>query len=333
MVDLATAPAQQLVMNTNRDLQGRDKTAFWHSVVEDLVLDLHASANSCDPNPEVAMTCVSQERAGLVHIQSSSCRIDRQPRFGGDGWGGSIVVNIVLSGKLIAMQDGRQVHIEAGDGISCLADRPYSLCFPEAFEAVVIRFDRSYFAHLPLVAGLHLTALSRAGDVGRMVTAFASDLGRSAALLDASVNAQLTQRLAELLEAALSVTLDKGKRGTPGQRIATLSQIKAYIRDRLADPELSPRQIYSATNLPPRHLRKLFAESGTSMRQYILERRLALCASDLAAPHFRQVPISSIAFRHGFKDAGHFSRSFRAQFELTPSEYQERAMQRIAGRM
>lgn len=325
MVDLGAVPSQHVVTNSNRSMNGHDKTAFWHAVVEDLVLDLHASAISRVLNPEVAMTCVSQQHAGLVRIQSSPCQINRSPRFGGDGWGDSIVVNIVLSGTLLAEQDGRQVHVGAGDGIFCLADRPYSLCFPEAFEAVVIRFDRSYFAHLPLVTRLHLAALSRAGNVGGMVTAFARDLGRLAATLDANANAQLIQRLAELLETALSVMLGAEEFAAQDHRIATLSQVKAYIRDRLADPNLSPRQVSTATNLPAGYLRKLFAENGTSITRYILERRLALCASDLTDPHFLKVPISSIAFRHGFKHAAHFSRSFREQFELSPSEYQERA--------
>lgn len=328
MVESSGATSQRSIAAGNQGLRGPNKLAAWHGVVENCVLDLHASAHSSVSNPDVAMTGITQERSGLVRISSTPCHVARAPRLGGDGWGDSIVVNVVLSGKLLAEQGGRQVSVGAGDGILCLAEKPYSLCFPEAFEAIVVRFDRSYFAHLPLVARSHLAELSRAGPVGDLVCAFARDFGRAAATLDASANAQLIQRLADLLETALSVMIDGDGKHLHQHPIAVLSQVKAYIRDRLADPSLSPQHVSDATNLSSRHLRKLFAEDGSSIRQYILERRLALCASDLRDPHFLKIPINTIAFRHGFKDAAHFSRAFRAQFALTPSEYQERAFER-----
>jgi AraC-like DNA-binding protein len=50
-------------------------------------------------------------------------------------------------------------------------------------------------------------------------------------------------------------------------------------------------------------------------------RRLERCARDLLDPALAHEPIGEIAARWGITNPAHFSRLFRAQFGLSPSEY------------
>jgi AraC-like DNA-binding protein len=54
--------------------------------------------------------------------------------------------------------------------------------------------------------------------------------------------------------------------------------------------------------------------------------RLARCYEDLELSSGGSV--TEIAFRWGFRDAAHFSRVFKREFEVTPSEVRHAALER-----
>ncbi len=74
----------------------------------------------------------------------------------------------------------------------------------------------------------------------------------------------------------------------------------------------------------------MFEEEGDSVCRYIQRSRLRRSADDLSNPFLRSESITSIAYKWGFTDSAHFSRSFKKQFEQSPKDY--RAMALFAGR-
>jgi AraC-like DNA-binding protein len=70
-----------------------------------------------------------------------------------------------------------------------------------------------------------------------------------------------------------------------------------------------------------RHLQKLFKADGLTVTDWIRERRLAGCRRDLRDPAHADETILAIATRWGLTNAAHFSRSFRALYGCTPSEF------------
>ena len=73
-----------------------------------------------------------------------------------------------------------------------------------------------------------------------------------------------------------------------------------------------------------RYIQKLFESSGTSFVNYVRARRLERCRFELGHPEYRHLSVSDICFRWGFNDAGHFSRVFRSEFDITPREYRRK---------
>src|SRR5207245_7988642 len=62
-----------------------------------------------------------------------------------------------------------------------------------------------------------------------------------------------------------------------------------------------------------------------SVADWIRERRLRQCHSDLSDPHLRRKSITEIAFFWGFNDSAHFSRSFKEKFGICPRVFRTHA--------
>ena len=71
-----------------------------------------------------------------------------------------------------------------------------------------------------------------------------------------------------------------------------------------------------------RQLYKVFAAADVSLEQWLIEIRLAAARAYLDSPAGRRRTIAAVAHAHGFADASHFSRRFKAAYGLTPHDYQ-----------
>ncbi len=74
-----------------------------------------------------------------------------------------------------------------------------------------------------------------------------------------------------------------------------------------------------------RALHALFEDTGESVAGLVRRERLARCREDLELPSGGSV--TEIAFRWGFRDAAHFSRVFKREFDVTPSEVRHAAVE------
>lgn len=137
------------------------------------------------------------------------------------------------------------------------------------------------------------------------------------------VRATIGQQLVDLL--ALSLRSDDRvlRSTTSSVREGHLARIEDYVRTHLADPALDPEQIARACRISVRYLHELFRDVGASVGQWIKSQRLNACRDALLDP-FNRRSIGEIAFQWGFNDQAQFSRSFKAQFGLSPRELRAR---------
>ena len=111
---------------------------------------------------------------------------------------------------------------------------------------------------------------------------------------------------------------------------AILNRICQIIERNLEDGELTPARIAQTEGISERYLQKLFEGSGDNFTHYVRERRLQRAWADLANPAEAHHTISEIAYRYGFADSAHFSRTFRHRFGLSPREFRQQEAERIA---
>mgnify|MGYP006190730795 CR=1 FL=1 len=109
------------------------------------------------------------------------------------------------------------------------------------------------------------------------------------------------------------------------------SYVQKVIDESLTQPGLSPVGLANRLNISVRHLYRLFEEQDDSVCRYIQRARLKRSADDLTNPFLRSESITSIAYKWGFTDSAHFSRSFKKQFELSPKDFRSTHLQQAVG--
>jgi AraC-like DNA-binding protein len=107
-------------------------------------------------------------------------------------------------------------------------------------------------------------------------------------------------------------------------------RISQAIELQLGDGDLTLHQIAQQQHVSARYIQKLFQQAGLSFSQYLRQRRLEHCHSDLSSHAHRNLSISDICFRWGFNDAAHFSRSFRADYGVTPREFRQERLSAVS---
>jgi acetamidase/formamidase/AraC-like DNA-binding protein len=134
--------------------------------------------------------------------------------------------------------------------------------------------------------------------------------------------AALETALADIMPAAIG-PLAGGR--TPRTALLRRRILRAIERS-LDDPLLNLERFAASEGVSVRAVQKLLESEGRSFSQHLRHRRLERTAEALSDPAQAAVPIAEIAFRCGFADPTHFSRSFRQQYGVAPQAYRVDAL-------
>jgi AraC-like DNA-binding protein len=113
-------------------------------------------------------------------------------------------------------------------------------------------------------------------------------------------------------------------RGSPSTDVAEVAVqvMRRYLEDNLAR-RVRVRDLAAQVHLSERHAARLFRLStGETVGGYLRRQRCTEAAARLLVPG---ASIASVAKGCGFFDRHHFIRSFRAQYGVSPAEYQRRS--------
>jgi AraC-like DNA-binding protein len=234
----------------------------------------------------------------------------------------AVHLSLQLRGCTVFSQHDRATAVAAGEMVLYDTSHPFSIVTDEPYDLVVLECSR-------LLLGLrgndpvsHFAAPLR-GDVAHtLVAPFLTRLAHG--LADGTVregDTDLGESAVYLLRALcgdMGAVPDVGRRPPAGDLLA---RVKVHIEERLGDPGLRPDAIAAAHYVSTRHLQKLFKADGVTVTDWIRQRRMAGCRRDLRDAAHAGETILTIATRWGLSNPAHFSRSFRAEFGCTPSEF------------
>ena len=224
-------------------------------------------------------------------------------------------------GAGVFVQDGREAVLNPGDMTIYSTDLPYTLHFDSEVRLSVLMFPKDMLRFPPqVVQSVTGTRISGASGIGAVVRSYISALAAHVHELDRPAERRLLQSavglVGELLEPLGDATVDRyGKL----RRAAT-----DYIEEHLGDPELGPAQVAQAHFVSLRQLYCAFEGTGTNVAGLIRSRRLERCFEELSDPRFVDLTAASIGLTHGFADAAHFSRAFKARYGVSPSSLRHR---------
>jgi AraC-like DNA-binding protein len=168
------------------------------------------------------------------------------------------------------------------------------------------------------IVGHHLSA--REG-FGALLAQFLTQMASDTSPYQPTDGPRLGAVLADLVAGMFAHTLDADNHLPPETRTHTLTlRIKAFIRQNLGDPGLTPDAIAAVHHISRSLLYRLFQAENTTVAGYIRHHRLEGARADLANPALRATPVHVIAARWGFPRAADFTRAFRNAYQTTPTE-------------
>ena len=278
-------------------------------------------------HPDLFRGAIAMARSGGINfsvVEATPHSVERTPALIERTPEQRVKLTLQIAGTGLLMQDGREVLLRPGEFAMYDTSRPYTLEFDRDYRVFVVMFPPA-MAEISMheLAQFTATPLSRASGLGPVVSPYllsvAADLGR----FDMHVGARLARSSLDLVNTMLLRELELSGGATGRER--RFSEVVDYIEEHLTQPDLSPTNIARAHYMSVRSLHALFSTHDTTVSTWVRRRRLAHCRSLLADPVHSNNSIAQIAGRWGFADAAHFSRVFRAEFGVPPSEVRQQA--------
>jgi len=259
----------------------------------------------------------------VAHLAAAPHAVRRTPRaIAGDDPEVFWLLQL-LQGSTVVTQQDRTAVLRPGDLTIYDSSRPHAVVNSGPFEVAVFQIPRSLL-RLPDEVVATLTATRIAGDEGpgALVAPFLRGLagGLAAGTLPERGD-DLGAALLHLVDAIVAPRVAPDEPPAPASSPATLVAAKRYIERRLSDPALSPDEVARAVFVSRRALYGLFEQEGLGVAEWIRHRRLERCRRDLRDPALSELTIARIAAEHGFRNAEHFSRAFRAAYGCSPGAY------------
>ncbi|MFI5897832.1 helix-turn-helix domain-containing protein [Actinoplanes sp. NPDC051513] len=309
------------VVYRTADAPAEIRADYWRQVVARLPVRLEGG-----PSPGAAFRAeVVAGRIGSVHVARMSmfpgeCR--RSARLARTCDADSYQLDVLAEGAVTVEQGGRQARLAPGDVTLLDPGRPVRYVH-SATRHVNVVFPRSMLPHRPGELE-RLTAVrvpGRAG-IGGLLSSVARRLPDCLDACDSADAVRLGAAVVDLLTAALATRLDSPSVVPPEARQEVLvRRIHRYVEEHLGDPALAPAAIAEAHHISVRYLHKLFQARGSTVADWVRQRRLDRCRRDLLDPALRDRPVNAVGARWGFPTAAGFNRVFKASHGVPPGEY------------
>lgn len=257
----------------------------------------------------------------VTDVRAAAHVVERTPALIARGDQPFFKVSLMLTGRGILIQDGREAVLEPGELAVYDTSRPYSLVFDDEFRTMVVMFPRHLITLPPdLVGELTAVRISGTEGLGAVVAPYLRQLAVNLDQLAGAAGSRLAASAVDLVTTVFTRELGLDEAAADPRR-ALVQRIRAHIDRNLASTDLSPASIAAAHFISTRHLHGLFQDQGMTVSTWIRTRRLERCRRDLIDPAYAGRPVAAIAARWGFVDAAHFSRAFKAAFAVSPGEY------------
>ena len=234
----------------------------------------------------------------------------------------SFLVSLQVEGRAVVQQDDRKASLGPGDFALYDGDRPYEMALEGPFEQIVLRLPANALRGSLRDLG-RLTAVAVRGDhiEGRLLVEMIRTLWRDFETLEPAARLAVSNGVVNLLIAGLHTLVVADASPSPDSSFVHLERIKRLVDSKLGDPELTVTSIARQLGLSTGHLHRIFKAEAVPLAHYIWLRRLEACSRDLLDPRLSARSIGEVAYRRGFKDAAHFSRSFKERFGISPREW------------
>jgi AraC-like DNA-binding protein len=165
--------------------------------------------------------------------------------------------------------------------------------------------------------------LNNRNGLGRMLHHTITDAYTQYTLLNDATSRVVGQSIISLLNNTLDNQREEAKLEHDVHYFKK-NRIKSFIEHNLGERDLTIERIAQAVECSVRTLHRVFEdENGSSLSDYIWQRRLSRCAEDLRSSGSATRSITDIAYSWGFNSSSHFSKAFKAAYGASPRLFRE----------
>lgn len=254
----------------------------------------------------------------LVDCECSPCSGTRQRKQIAATDDEFLVVLINRAGRETVSQDGVAVELAPGDAVSWDSTRPARFTVWEQLSKRSLVIPRSALEEMG-GNGWARSGIVLHGDTPstQLLTGYLDTLSRSLPNLSAISIAAARNATLELLIGAMRPDSDEPLSSSSSGPVLR-DAMDRFIGKHLLDESLSPSFIASAHGVSVRTVNRIFSASGQTVTDMVRARRLAGARAELAQS---DRSIAAIASRWGFADSSHFSRTFKAHYGTSPTDF------------
>lgn len=234
---------------------------------------------------------------------------------------GDCLLSLQLGGVGTLTQASRSADLHPGDMTLYDAARPYELHFPARFQQIVVQFPRRELIDRDVDVERSVALRSPASAAMTAVTAsLLRTMCEHAEGLNPVERERLSVQALDCIAAVLAPAPDPG--GAPAVHAgARRAAILAYVARHIDSPYLTVERLATVFGMSTRSLQRLFADDDPGLAHRIRRLRLRRATNQLLMD--RHATISEVAASHGYSDAAHFARAFRAEHGCSPGEYRQ----------
>ena len=104
---------------------------------------------------------------------------------------------------------------------------------------------------------------------------------------------------------------------------AQLDLAKQYMLVHISNSQVSPTLVANELDISVRYLHWLFKQTNETVIQFLTRKRIELAQLLLVSSSKSTFNVTEIAFMCGFNDSTHFSRRFKQQVGISPSQFRK----------
>lgn len=307
-------PVTRLGFST-RTLPARDQRAAWRAwfhPVFDLAWEESEKESAFGADIDTWMfgsgAFFSRVVAPPLHSVRNATHVRRDPT---DHWVvglGSATSDLLLSHRDLRVGPGAPFLVSLADPVESArgADERLHLYLPrDRFSAIAPQLDR---------------ARGRAieGGLGQLLADYLRLLNRSLPALTAEELTRLPDAIEAMVSACIAPHSAAAEAAGRQVDLTRLERVRQVVRRRLHSATLTPASLCRDVGMSRSQLYRLLEGEGGVIR-YIQRHRLRAIHAALSDPTDER-PIAAIAEACGFYEPSTFSRTFRREFGVTPSE-------------
>lgn len=301
----------------NRQFASCDQFAYWRETICQAFVPLSSQPTQAElgfPSRVEARTLGAINR---TVIASEPQNVGHGPHEVAETTDHCYFVNLQLAGTCATRLGTAETVVHPGHFVVVDTTKPYWFEFGSRWRMMSFRLPHHLLDERTSRPGLGLgVAVSATNGAGSVVASLMQSLwDLSASAIPPGSVSQLEQAFA----AASAVALTGVSQDDDGHGLALRTAIDRHVRGNLGDPNLSVASVAARFGIAPRTLHKLYADGEATFASMVRSLRLQH-AAELLRNGDAVEPISRIAGLVGLPDPASFTRAFRREFGMSPSE-------------